>query len=61
MHDLAATINGIHCDMVLIVTPLDLRRVIDIPKLSMRVGYELAEFGEPTMQQILTVFLEEHA
>ncbi|HQR37798.1 MAG TPA: cyclic 2,3-diphosphoglycerate synthase [Blastocatellia bacterium] len=61
MDDLAATINGIDCDLVLIATPIDLRRVIDIAKPSMRVGYELAEIGEPTMQQILTVFLEEHA
>jgi len=58
MDDLAATINAIDCDLVLIATPIDLRRVIDIAKPSMRIGYELAEIGEPTMEQLLVAFLE---
>ena len=61
MDDLAATINAIDCDLVLIATPIDLRRVVEISKPSMRVGYELAEIGEPTMRQLLTDFLERHA
>ncbi len=61
MDDLAATINAIDCDLVLIATPIDLRRVVDIARPSMRVGYELAEIGEPTMRQLLTDFLERHA
>lgn len=61
MDDLAATINAIDCDLVLIATPIDLRRVVEISKPSMRVGYELAEIGEPTMLQLLTAFLERHA
>lgn len=61
MDDLAATINAIDCDLVLIATPIDLRRVVEITKPSMRVGYELAEIGEPTMRQLLTDFLERHA
>lgn len=61
MDDLAATINAIDCDLVLIATPIDLRRIVEITKPSMRVGYELAEIGEPTMHQLLTDFLERHA
>jgi predicted GTPase len=60
MDDLGATIERIPCDLVLIATPIDLRRVVRIDKPSMRVGYDLAEIGEPTMHQILTRFLEEH-
>ena len=60
MDDLGATIERIPCDLVLIATPIDLRRVVRIEKPSMRVGYDLAEIGEPTMHQILTRFLEEH-
>lgn len=61
MDDLASTINSIDCDLVLIATPIDLRRVVDIARPSMRVGYELAEIGEPTMRQVLSEFLERHA
>jgi predicted GTPase len=61
MDDLAATIDRIDCDLVLIATPIDLRRVIKIDRPSMRVGYNLAEIGEPTMAQLLTRFLEEHS
>lgn len=60
MEDLAATIDRVDCDLVLIATPIDLRRVIEIAKPSMRVGYELVELGEPTIAQILTRFVEEH-
>jgi predicted GTPase len=43
--DLAATINAVDCDLVLIATPVDLAALIDIDKPSLRVSYELQEFG----------------
>ena len=55
--DLGATIEATPCDLVLIATPIDLRRVVEIRKPTLRVGYELAEKGEPTLEQILTDFL----
>jgi predicted GTPase len=58
MDDLAATISAVDCDLVLIATPIDLRRVITISKPSLRVGYELAEIGEPTVEQVLARLLE---
>lgn len=55
--DLGATIEATPCDLVLVATPIDLRRVVEISKPTLRVGYELAEKGEPTLEQILTDFL----
>ena len=43
--DLQATVNAVDCDIVLIGTPIDLARLIDIDKPSMRVTYRLAEEG----------------
>jgi predicted GTPase len=59
--DLAATIDRVPCDLVLIATPIDLRRVVRIEKPSMRVGYDLVEIGEPTLAQLLTDLLEAKA
>jgi len=38
---------------VVIGTPIDLRRVINIEKPSVRVTYELQEIGTPTLASIL--------
>ncbi|MEZ5331444.1 MAG: cyclic 2,3-diphosphoglycerate synthase [Thermoanaerobaculia bacterium] len=46
MSDLAATIEAADCDLVLVATPIDLARVIDIRKPFQRVTYELAEEGD---------------
>ncbi len=46
MKDLADTINAVDCDLVLVGTPIDLGRVVEINKPSMRVRYDLADEGE---------------
>lgn len=46
MADLAATIDSVPCDLVLVGTPIDLARIITIRRPSMRVTYELAEHGD---------------
>jgi predicted GTPase len=51
--DLGATINKVACDVVVIGTPIDLRRIVSIKKPTARVSYELQEIGEPTLQPIL--------
>src|SRR5574338_283646 len=56
VRDLGATVEATPCDLVLVATPIDLRRVVEIKKPTLRVGYELAEKGEPTLEQILTDF-----
>ncbi|MCP5092046.1 MAG: GTPase [Gammaproteobacteria bacterium] len=49
IRDLEATVNAVDCDLVLVATPIDLTRLIDIEKPSMRIGYSLpAEDGALT-------------
>jgi predicted GTPase len=51
--DLEATIAGTPCDLVLVATPIDLRRVLRIEKPALRVGYELQEIGKPDLEDVL--------
>jgi len=53
MRDLAETINSTPADMVIIATPIDLGRLIDIKLPSQRVRYELQEIGLPTLTGLL--------
>ena len=53
MEELKETIDRSNADLVLIGTPIDLRRVIDIGKPALRVTYRLQELGEPTIADIL--------
>lgn len=53
VRELEETINNTPCDMVLIATPIDLRRVVNIKHPSQRVRYELQEIGQPTLKDIL--------
>jgi predicted GTPase len=53
MRDLEATINGSDVDMVIVGTPIDLKRLIKINKPSQRVRYELQEIGQPTLEELL--------
>ncbi len=59
--DLEETIRRTPADVVLIATPIDLRRLIEIDKPALRVRYELQEIGEPTLAQVLTKFVEMEA
>src|SRR5512136_1567565 len=51
--DLAETINHAPCDLVIIATPIDLRRVIEIHRPTQRVRYELQEIGQPNLTDVL--------
>jgi len=55
MADLAATIDATDCDLVLVATPIDLARVIDIRKPYQRVTYELAEEGDGLAEAVRRV------
>lgn len=57
MADLAQTIEGSDADIVIIATPIDLRRVIDIRKETVRVTYDLQEIGLPNLADALSSFL----
>ena len=41
IRDLQATVNAVDCDLVLVATPIDLTRLIDIDKPHMRISYHL--------------------
>ncbi|MFN4111821.1 MAG: GTPase, partial [Ignavibacteria bacterium] len=51
--DLEETINRTDCDVVVIGTPIDLRRIIKINKPATRVKYFLKELSKPTISDIL--------
>ena len=51
--DLESTINKCDCDVVIIGTPIDLRKLIKINKPALRVTYELQEIGSPTLTDVL--------
>ena len=53
MEDLRKTISRSDADLVLIGTPIDLRRLIELDKPALRVTYRLQEVGEPTLAEIL--------
>src|SRR6266540_4581371 len=53
MQDLRATIQRCDADLVLIGTPIDLRRLIDLDRPALRVTYRLQEMGEPTLKDVL--------
>ncbi len=51
--DLEQTIAAADADLVLIGTPIDLKRIIKIEKPAQRVRYELQEIGQPTLEDVL--------
>ncbi len=51
--DLEVTINQTPSDLVLIATPIDLGRLVNINKPSQRVRYKLQEIGQPTLKELL--------
>jgi predicted GTPase len=63
MQDLAETIRRTAPDLVLVGTPIDLRRLIDFAVPALRVTYRLEEVGEPTLADVLGEYglIGEHA
>jgi predicted GTPase len=56
LKDLETTINNTECAAVVIGTPIDLSRIIDIKKPNTRVYYDLQEIGSPNLEEILADF-----
>jgi predicted GTPase len=54
--DLETTIAKTDCDVVIIGTPIDLRRIINIKQPSVRVTYSLQEIGKPTLTDMLKTY-----
>jgi predicted GTPase len=57
MKELETTINATACDLVLIASPIDLARLLNLQRPSQRVRYELQEIGQPTLRDVLTAKL----
>ncbi len=51
--ELEKTIEDTPCDVVLIGTPIDLRRIMRLNKPAVRARYELEEKGSPTLEEVL--------
>ncbi len=60
LKDLETTINQTDCDSVIIGTPIDLNRIINISKPNTRVYYDLQEIGYPNLEQVLDEFIKKH-
>jgi predicted GTPase len=60
LKDLEATINKTECDAVIVATPIDLSRIIDIRQPTTRVYYDLQEIGRPNLGEILSEFGKVH-
>lgn len=57
--DLEATVAATPCDIVLVGTPIDLSRLIEIPQPSMRATYRIDDAGSPTLDDVVDEFLRE--
>ena len=53
VHELEQTIAAIDCDSLVLGTPIDLRRIMNLPKPAVRVRYEIRETTKPTLDEIL--------
>jgi len=58
IRELEQTINNSDADLVVIGTPIDLRRVMKLNKPAVRVKYELQEIGKPDLEDVITDFLK---
>jgi predicted GTPase len=56
--ELKETIDRTPCDVVVIGTPIDLRRVITIKQPTVRVKYELKVLGPVSLEHVLDEFIE---
>jgi predicted GTPase len=58
LKDLETTINNTDCEAVIIGTPIDLSRVINIKHPFTRVYYDLQSIGEPTLKNVIDEFVK---
>jgi predicted GTPase len=53
VRDLEETLAHVPCDLVIIGTPIDLGRLIEVRRPTVRVTYELKVIGSPTLADVL--------
>ena len=61
LQDLSATINAVECDTIIVASPVDLGRLIALPKPHCRVRYDLEEISSPDLGDAVAIFLQTHA
>jgi predicted GTPase len=59
-HELEETIKRVPCDLVIVATPIDLARAIELDKPNVRVRYEVQEIGTPAITEMLEEFTQTH-
>jgi predicted GTPase len=59
--ELAETIHRTPCDAVVVATPIDLARLVEIPKPVIRVRYEMVERSAWTLEEEMRRFVAQHA
>jgi predicted GTPase len=60
LKDMEATVNAVDCDAVIVGTPIDLARIINIKKPNTRVYYDLQTIGSPNLDGVLADFVKKH-
>lgn len=61
LNDLGATIAATDCDAIVIATPVDLARLIKLPKPHCRVRYDIEEISRPDLSELVEQFLYKQA
>ena len=56
LQELEETINRTPADLVVVATPINLGKILNLNKPYVRVKYELQEIGRPTLQDIIVKF-----
>jgi len=56
LQELEETINRTPADLVVVATPINLGKILNLNKPYVRVKYELQEIGRPTLQDIIEKF-----
>jgi predicted GTPase len=57
---LAETLEAVDADVIVSATPIDLAALVNVSKPIVRVRYEYADAGEPTLRQVVGAFLAHH-
>lgn len=56
LKELEETINSVPADLVIVATPINLGKILNLNKPHVRVRYELQEIGKPDLEQIIRDF-----
>jgi len=54
VRELEETIKRVECDVIVVATPIDIRRIVKLDKPAVRVSYEVEERSRPTLEEILS-------